>query len=267
MIYAKFSGNQEQRHSNLLAAVYGSSVSPPKVQSGESFGSLLARDGGNLGIGKNSDQGLAKAILVSTDQQNCSICGSESNSVEQSAEISSGDGEKHDESLAIVPVQKVEVASSSITKLIKQLPEVKPGWPLLRHVDQSCESGRQASSDRSLAKQISVVQWAMRLPSRSPSYPAALDYKSNTSEQSLGLDGENGAMVLVGSEPATSPLSADSDSETLPEELEGFHEKYSSTCRLFNYHELLTATSNFLPGMSCFIHDLCFKFCKFSLVF
>lgn len=240
-------GNQEQRHSNLLAAVYGSSVSPPKVQSGESFGSLLARDGGNLGIGKNSDQGLAKAILVSTDQQNCSICGSESNSVEQSAEISSGDGEKHDESLAIVPVQKVEVASSSITKLIKQLPEVKPGWPLLRHVDQSCESGRQASSDRSLAKQISVVQWAMRLPSRSPSYPAALDYKSNTSEQSLGLDGENGAMVLVGSEPATSPLSADSDSETLPEELEGFHEKYSSTCRLFNYHELLTATSNFLP--------------------
>uniref|UniRef100_A0A0A0KIT6 Protein kinase domain-containing protein n=1 Tax=Cucumis sativus TaxID=3659 RepID=A0A0A0KIT6_CUCSA len=240
-------GNEEQRHSNLLAAVYGSAGSSPKVQSGESFGSLLARDRDNLGIGKNSDQEFEKALSVGTDKQNCSICGSESSFVEQSAEISSSDGEKHDESLALVPVQIVEVASSSITKLIKQLPEVKPGWPLLRHVDQSCESGRQASSDRSLAKQISVVQWAMKLPSRSPLYPAALDYKSNTSDQSLGLDGENGAMVLVGSEPVPSPLSSDSDTETLPKELEGFHEKYSSTCRLFNYHELLTATSNFLP--------------------
>ncbi|XP_022939108.1 uncharacterized protein LOC111445110 isoform X1 [Cucurbita moschata] len=240
-------GKDEQRQSNLLCAVYGSSGSPHKVQRGESFASLLARDGGNLGIGKDSDQGLAKAIIVGTDKQNCSICGSESTSVEQSADISSCDGDKHDESLAIVPVHNAEVALSSITNLIKQLPEVKPGWPLLRHVDQSGQSDRQRSSDRSMAKKISVVQWAMRLPSRSPPYPAALDYKTNASDQYLGLDGENGAMVLVGSEPVTSLLSPESCSETSPKELEGFHEKYSSTCRLFTYHELVTATSNFLP--------------------
>lgn len=236
----------------MIGTVYGSLGSPPKVQSSQSFASLLARDRGDLGIGKNSNQGLAKSILNGTDKQNCSICGSESSSVEKS----SGDGDKHDESLAIVPVQKVEVASSSITKLIRQLPEVKPGWPLLRHVDQLGRSGRQASSVRSLSKQISVVQWALRLPSRSTSFPAALDYKSNTSSQSLGLDGENGAMVLVGSEPVTSPLSPDSNFEILPKELEGFHEKYSSTCRLFNYHELLTATSNFLPGLFLFLPKL-----------
>lgn len=245
-----FSGNEERRGSSLFGAVYGSSGSPLKVQSSESFASLLARDKFNLVIGQDSDQSLAKATMDSSkivDKQNCSICGPESNSVEQSAEISSENGDEHDESLAIVPVQKVKVASTSISTLIRQLPEVKPGWPLLRHVDQS---GRKTSSNRSSGKQISVVQWAMRLPSRSPSYPAALEYKPNTSGQCL--DGENGAMVLVGAEGVTSPLSPDSDSETLPKELEGFHEKYSSTCRLFNYQELLIATSNFLPGMFCF---------------
>ncbi|XP_022141711.1 probable receptor-like serine/threonine-protein kinase At5g57670 isoform X2 [Momordica charantia] len=238
-------GNEERRGSSLFGAVYGSSGSPLKVQSSESFASLLARDKFNLVIGQDSDQSLAKATMDSSkivDKQNCSICGPESNSVEQSAEISSENGDEHDESLAIVPVQKVKVASTSISTLIRQLPEVKPGWPLLRHVDQS---GRKTSSNRSSGKQISVVQWAMRLPSRSPSYPAALEYKPNTSGQCL--DGENGAMVLVGAEGVTSLLSPDSDSETLPKELEGFHEKYSSTCRLFNYQELLIATSNFLP--------------------
>ena len=206
----------------------------------------------DLGIGKDSDQGFAKGVMDSSYKPNCSICGSESSSLVQSAVISSGDGDEHDESFAIVPVQKVEVASSSITKLIKESPEVQPGWPLLRHADQS---GRRASSDKALAKQISVVQWAMRLPNRSASDPAALDCNSNTSGQ---------AMVLVGSEPVTSSLSPNPSS--IPKELEGFHDKYSSSCRLFSYQELVTATSNFLPRMSCFFHDLCFKFCKFSLV-
>ncbi|EEF46074.1 ATP binding protein, putative [Ricinus communis] len=33
----------------------------------------------------------------------------------------------------------------------------------------------------------------------------------------------------------------------LPEELKGLHERYSSSCRLFSYEELCSATSNFMP--------------------
>ncbi|KAL5704526.1 hypothetical protein ACHQM5_022940 [Ranunculus cassubicifolius] len=56
------------------------------------------------------------------------------------------------------------------------------------------------------------------------------------------LDGESGAMVLVGNNPSAFP---DDESTNLPKKLEFLHEKYSSTCRLFVYQELATATSNF----------------------
>ncbi|XP_023511427.1 brassinosteroid LRR receptor kinase BRI1-like [Cucurbita pepo subsp. pepo] len=228
---AKYCAKKLPKHCWVLAVHNGKvTFERAAVATGDCQGNKVESD---LGIGKDSDQGFAKGVMDSSYKPNCSICGSESSSLVQSAVISSGDGDEHDESFAIVPVQKVEVASSSITKLIKESPEVQPGWPLLRHADQS---GRRASSDKALAKQISVVQWAMRLPNRSASDPAALDCNSNTSGQ---------AMVLVGSEPVTSSLSPNPSS--IPKELEGFHDKYSSSCRLFSYQELVTATSNFLP--------------------
>ncbi|KAG6602127.1 Proline-rich receptor-like protein kinase PERK1, partial [Cucurbita argyrosperma subsp. sororia] len=228
---AKYCAKKLPKHCWVLAVHNGKvTFERSAVATGDCQGNKVESD---LGIGKDSDQGFAKGVMDSSYKPNCSICGSESSSLVQSAVISSGDGDEHDESLAIVPVQNVEVASSSITKLIKESPEVQPGWPLLRHADQS---GRRASSDKALAKQISVVQWAMRLPNRSASDPAALDCNSNTSGQ---------ATVLVGSEPVTSSLSPNPSS--IPKELEGFHDKYSSSCRLFSYQELVTATSNFLP--------------------
>ncbi|XP_022923606.1 probable LRR receptor-like serine/threonine-protein kinase At5g16900 [Cucurbita moschata] len=228
---AKYCAKKLPKHCWVLAVHNGKvTFERAAVATGDCQGNKVESD---LGIGKDSDQGFAKGVMDSSYKPNCSICGSESSSLVQSAVISSGDGDEHDESLAIVPVQNVEVASSSITKLIKESPEVQPGWPLLRHADQS---GRRASSDKALAKQISVVQWAMRLPNRSASDPAALDCNSNTSGQ---------ATVLVGSEPVTSSLSPNPSS--IPKELEGFHDKYSSSCRLFSYQELVTATSNFLP--------------------
>ncbi|NP_001238713.1 protein kinase family protein [Glycine max] len=91
----------------------------------------------------------------------------------------------------------------------------KPGWPLLRKTivsDRKC-------SQRSLLCQISVVQWAMH---------------------------KSGALVPVDAEIGTAP-STEHNSRSIPKELEGLHEKYSSTCRLFKYQELVLATSNFLP--------------------
>ncbi|KAH9757224.1 protein kinase domain-containing protein [Citrus sinensis] len=186
----------------------------------------------------------------SAAKQNCSICGPVRNlpdgSCSQSEEESPSDGGAGDESLAIVPVQNVEAASTSITMLVRQLPESRPGWPLLR---RAIFPDRRAP-DRSSLRKISVVQWALRLPTRQPSYLANSDVKQITYDpgdnESINLNGDSGAIVPVGNEIVSSPLSTDHDSTELPKELEGLHEKYSATCRLFNYQDLLSATSNFL---------------------
>lgn len=201
------------------------------------------------------EQSLVKArpnSLGNIMKQGCSVCGtvakSLDNSCKQSAEESSDDNGGDDKSLALVPVPKVEAPSCSVSSLIRQVPELKPGWPLLR---RAFLPDRQ-SSDRSSVRQISVVQWAMRLPSRQfSSYISNLDHKHNGCDQAenqSGLDGESGAIVPIGTEKLTVPASP-SHPKSVPKELEGLHEKYSATCRLFNYQELLAATSNFLAGL------------------
>ncbi|CAI9263480.1 unnamed protein product [Lactuca saligna] len=91
-----------------------------------------------------------------------------------------------------------------------------------------------------------MVQWDMRLPTRHCFEITNSD--SQNYDQNDGIP-ENGAIVCVGddefqSDPSSSPYY---DSILLPKELEGLHEKYSATCRLFQYQELLSATSNFKP--------------------
>jgi hypothetical protein len=191
--------------------------------------------------------------LASIMKENCSVCGSvmkpADDSCNQSAEASCGDRDGDDKSLALVPVPRVEEPTSSVSTLIGQVPELKPGWPLLR----SSVLPNRKTSNRSLVRQISVVQWAMRLPSRQLSLSTVnSDHKQDVSdkgEEQLNLDGESGAIVAVGMETATAPLSPDHNSRSLPKELEGLHEKYSATCRLFQCQELLSATSNFLAGL------------------
>ncbi|KAL0314364.1 UNVERIFIED_CONTAM: Proline-rich receptor-like protein kinase PERK1 [Sesamum angustifolium] len=88
----------------------------------------------------------------------------------------------------------------------------------------------------------------MRLPSR---YGLLIEHSNRKDsdsdcdgEQSSKLDGENGAIIPVGNENLSVPSSPDLISRPLPVELEGLHEKYSATCRLFKFHELVSATSN-----------------------
>ncbi|KAI8531385.1 hypothetical protein RHMOL_Rhmol11G0132300 [Rhododendron molle] len=198
------------------------------------------------GTCRNSELALVKADShcgESALKQNCSICSPEyriflEDSCVQSTESStSGDGDgEQDNSMALVTVQKVEDEPRSISLLITEMPERKFGWPLLR---------RAFLPDR----QISVVQWAMQLPSRncfSSAYSKQITCNQQE-DQSSELDGESGAIVLVGADALSAP-SSPSSSRSIPEELEGLHEKYSSTCRLFKYQELLRATSNFTPA-------------------
>ncbi|KAE9603951.1 putative protein kinase RLK-Pelle-RLCK-VI family [Lupinus albus] len=194
------------------------------------------------GVGRISDNSLAKFFLESTEtvrRESCSICGPilalPDISCHQSEEESSGEGGSEN-SLAIVPVK---------TTYPSQL-ELIPGWPLLR---QKSLSGR-LHFDRSFLRLISVVQWAMRLPCRHLPYAADHDHSSNNFDrgqvQYAALDSETVALVAVDAALGTAH-SHECNSISIPRELEGLHDKYSATCRLFQYKELVSATSNFLP--------------------
>ncbi|XP_061373349.1 protein kinase STUNTED-like [Gastrolobium bilobum] len=191
---------------------------------------------------KISDHSLAKVFLDSTEivrKESCLICGPTqalpNTSCHQSAEGSSDDVVSEN-SLAIVPVQTPDAGQ----------PELKPGWPLLHRRILS----DRLSHDRSWMHHISVVQWAMRLPCRNLSHAADHDKKPNICDQGqdqpVTLDGESGALVVVDAEIGIA-FSPECNSRSIPKELEGIHERYSSTCRLFEYQELVSATSNFMP--------------------
>ncbi|GMH28462.1 hypothetical protein Nepgr_030305 [Nepenthes gracilis] len=57
-----------------------------------------------------------------------------------------------------------------------------------------------------------------------------------------------GAIVPVSNETLSHHTPPLTNSRCLPIELEGLHENYLSTCRVFKYQELQLATSNFSPG-------------------
>ncbi|KAF5749068.1 L-type lectin-domain containing receptor kinase II.1-like [Tripterygium wilfordii] len=246
-------GTEDHRHNSLFDAIHRSiSLNKNSKVLNDTGAITTQKPNDDQGNAQNLQEALIKARLNgSVKDQNCSICGSipalPDGSCNQSVEEPSADDGGGDKSLAIVPAKKVEASSGSISMLTRQLPEVRPGWPLLRRTVVS----DQQFCDRSLVRQISVVQWALRLPSRQISSRINLDRKQICGDQgtilSSNLDGESGAIVPVGTETMTAPLSPDESSIGLPKELDGLHEKYSASCRLFKYQELLSATSNFLP--------------------
>ncbi|KAF3536598.1 hypothetical protein F2Q69_00025403 [Brassica cretica] len=125
-----------------------------------------------------------------------------------------------DNSLALVPVPTNKTDSGS--------PESGPGWHFLRR-NWTKVSAKKA-----------VLQWVSKLRGRDSAAVAYLDRKRSDS----GCD-EDCSSSIDGSELRQSPLSPCVGSNNVPEELEGLHEKYSSTCRLFTYKEVLSITSNF----------------------
>ncbi|KAK9167353.1 hypothetical protein Scep_002544 [Stephania cephalantha] len=189
------------------------------------------------------------------EKQKCLICQTDKGVVDnlqaQQAEEKSDDGGNAN-SLALVPLQRLEAASSSVSLLIRELPELRPGCSL---VSRAILANSHALTTKPVVKEVSVVQWAMQLPSRYCSSSVHPDHQCSSScsdqseDDSSKLDGESGAIVPVGIDHTSPPLSPDHGPLKLPKELESLHEKYSSTCRLFGYQELLFATSNFAPEM------------------
>ncbi|KAF2291331.1 hypothetical protein GH714_022921 [Hevea brasiliensis] len=157
-------GTEDDRRNGLLNVIQRSiSLSKnSKVLNESGTDEALKYDEGNNQILERALVMARPNSLGSIMKRSCSICGKVAKSLDDSCKLSveesSGDNGCDDKSLALVPVPKVEARSCSISSLIRQVPELKPGWPLL------CRAflpDRQ-SSDGSSVRQISVVQWAMR---------------------------------------------------------------------------------------------------------
>ncbi|XP_031503737.1 protein kinase STUNTED [Nymphaea colorata] len=142
---------------------------------------------------------------------------------------------------ALVPVQKLGAASNPIPLLMNEMSELKPGWPLLRR------KFLPNRGDPNSTSQISVVQWAMQLPSR---YSAAItsDYKSkkkNTSAPAFGnACNSNRRRELVPTD-CIDDRKPQKEYENLPKELKTLYHRHASACRLFSYEVLARATSQF----------------------
>ncbi|GMH07692.1 hypothetical protein Nepgr_009532 [Nepenthes gracilis] len=151
--------------------------------------------------------------------------------------VESNSNSGKDNPLAIVPFQNPDPSSGESLAMVQEPCHLKRGWPLLRWVF--------------LPRKMSAV-W--RLPKlRMQHSPTAIhpDEKrinsSQKDDRALNLNGENGAIVLVEGTSASPSRSQYHGLNSFPSELEVLHMKYSSTCRLFTYPELLSATSNFTP--------------------
>lgn len=192
------------------------------------------------GQGRRSiDPGSANAdvTLLSSDvstTQNCSICVPEEPPCTKSRE---------DDTLALVPLPKPEPPSSFMSLMIPELREARPGWPLLR---RAVLINRKNSSPAERSK-ISVVQWAMRLPSRYTASLAVHPDPKHTKAGANGVHNFDGAIAAIVPAGAGSPHVTHNEEKKILRELESLQEKYSSVCRLIGYQELMRATSNFSP--------------------
>lgn len=129
-------------------------------------------------------------------------------------------------------VQKVEApTSTSNSKENNGLPEVKTGWPVLRNSVLTREKPKG-----------SVIQWAMRLPSKYSTSSVAHPERKPKKSNSIGIHKLNGEK-----ESSRPSIAIHNEECTFQKDLEFLREKYSSVCQIFSYKELMDATSSFAP--------------------
>jgi serine/threonine protein kinase len=234
--------NEEHRRKNVLGMIQRSLSKNSRVLNDEIVSTC---ENLMLAVVKANSESIK-----TPDRRICSICSPESplpeNNPAETAD-SSGDDEE-DNLMAIVPLEASSSSISLLRRELRQLPELRSGWTFLRRII----STNRVGPDGKTFQKVSVAQWAMKVPQRNCLQITNSDEKEHGSErdeegQFGNLNGENGAIVLAGDENGFFPSSPNRISCSLPKELEGFHEKYAATCRLFNYKELMSATSNFKP--------------------
>lgn len=147
--------------------------------------------------------------------------------------LQTSSGESQNISMALVPLKTQDMSES------------KSGWAVLR---KWFFQGLGLSATSS-TKKSSVMQWILRLPSRQSDAAIYPDQKQistpDTAECLSDLDPDMGAVVLYSADNNSNAYS----SKFFSEELKALGEKYSTTCQLFSYQDLLSATNNFMPGL------------------
>lgn len=238
-------------------------------------------------LGSQSDRcviGIDNSLPRSTSIRSCSICAPDSVSQEEAccseglrpralhSACSTEDASDDFSAIALIETSDSEAASSSNSSLMLELPKVRPGWPLLhRAITHSWQA--------TMVREVSVVEWAMQLPTRHSMAEVGPDHKplnaelttrtpaTNSLQDGANLNGDSGAIVGIGN--ATSPPLQSAEPNNTVNQLEHLHNKYSSTCRLFGYQELQSATSNFSLGLlSFFTYATLFDYrrCNFCYV-
>ncbi|GAB2270408.1 hypothetical protein Dimus_005309 [Dionaea muscipula] len=233
-------GNNDQQSKSLLSIFIPSLSDCKSLNADHSDTSCTGGDGVTCET--------AGKELVKDRVQNCSICSPDSSSSSyfsiQQREVLEDSNEHDDNSLAIVLIEKSEAASDPVSIVVKQLPELRPGWPLLR---QALLSGRP-DFDPSIVRETSVVQWVMQLPSRNLlTCPTSTCCNDLPDHEPSDVE-ESRSIVPVGTENLLQHSSINDNPGSLKTESKGHCPKFSPTCRLFQYFELQAATSNFSPG-------------------
>lgn len=176
---------------------------------------------------------IRRSSSFSSDiQKDVSVC---TTTTEQTSSMVSTEAEDSPKNAA----RDVDTPSSSPMSLRRMIEGRPDRCRLRRRI-----FNHQRSSSFEWAK-ISMVQWAMRLPSRYTSVADNKSFKSDASPR-LNCDSECESTSAVDTESMFSFSLY--DISWPPNEVESLQEKYSSTCRLFTYEELKLATSNFSPG-------------------
>lgn len=121
--------------------------------------------------------------------------------------------------------------SRSISMPVGNLCEQKLGWPLLRRVHSEM-------SEAPFARNLSVVQWVMNLPDRSPKKSSSF----SSTEESLSEIGINDF------ENDRQKVGSCFSSFEMPKELEGIFDLNSFDCKWFNFEDLKSWTSQFSSG-------------------
>ncbi|PRQ49462.1 putative protein kinase RLK-Pelle-RLCK-VI family [Rosa chinensis] len=150
-----------------------------------------------------------------------------------------GDGNE-DNSLALVPFQRMNSIKTQNPHCFK------PGWSILRWTFLRRQQHKKKSDEKTsvlgqLSKPLSSHTSAVVYPDQKHSN------SSQDGDHSSVPDGASSTTVSLGSNEIFPPLTPNHGMESLPEEFLDLCKKYSSSCRLFSYEELLLATSNFLP--------------------
>lgn len=143
------------------------------------------------------------------------------------------------------PPKEVLLALVPVKGCRHESPEVATGWPLLRR--KFLPDRKSALPDKS---KMSVVQWAMRLPSRySAVSPVHLEHRTTRPDSTTSASRILRDRVVVPSRNNSgrpSVVIEELDKE-IPEELTSLKEKFSSIYSLYSYSELAKITSDFSP--------------------